>query len=320
MRTLAIFALTSAVYAQVRPLSQGIVLRTDPNRINILPFVRAEPPNSPLIGKFSTSLRSQAPPNGPAFYTRMFVDEARHVYLGYELLLERKENGTYLATIGKLGVTPIDLAVSLSPRLPIDLQWTLLPLPAIPEPRLYHDGETIRIDLLIDPSGDKLIDDVRINPPSLLPRFMPVPAAALPVPTVSGDPRDFSAADAEMQIVRPRGVTLNGDLRLESLLRSVRGRLVWIYLPGHGRYILSLIPRPGLDFTIAGEVRGGVISFTVGKDSINLESTTPIATGDAPYHLWVLHDKDWEPVSESQKDHANVGSVGPAELAALKQK
>src|SRR4029077_18478994 len=109
-------------------------------------------------------------------------DEARHIYLGYELLLERKENGSYLVTVGKLGVTPMDLAISLSPRIPIDLQWTLLALPAIPEPRLCHDGDTISIDLLCDPSGDKLIDDVRINPPPPTTRFMPIPAAVLPVP------------------------------------------------------------------------------------------------------------------------------------------
>lgn len=271
--------------------------------------------------RFSPSLRSQTIANGPAFFSRMFVDQARHVYLGYELLLERKENGTFLATVGKLGVTPMDLAASLSARFPINLEWTLLPLPEIPEPHLFHEGETISIDLFLDPStGDKLIDDIRINPPLATSPFRPVPPALRPVPTVSGDARDFSAADAEMQIVQIRSISLNGTIQAAPVVRSVRGPLVWIYVPDHGRYILSLVPRPGLDFTKTGELRGGAISFTIGQDAINLECNVPIAAGDAAYNLWVMHDAEWEPISTAQKDRSTIGSVSAGELAALQRK
>jgi hypothetical protein len=83
---------------------------------------------------------------------------------------------------------------------------------------------------------------------------------------------------------------------------------------------LSLAPRPGLDFIKAGEVRGGVISFTIGGDSIRLESNMSFAVGDAPYNLWILHDEEWEPISEAQKNRPGIGSVGAAELVALKRK
>jgi hypothetical protein len=204
-------------------------------------------------------------------------------------------------------------------------EWTFQPLPSIPEPRMVHDGETISVDLFVDPAtGEKLIDDIRIDPPRTAIRPSPaVPAAPVnrPIPTVSGDARDFSAADAELQISQPR-VTLNGAPQNTATrgAANVRGSLVWFYLPEHGRYILSLAPRPDLDFQKAGEVRGGAIPFTVGDDSIKLECATPIATGNAPYYLYVLHDPEWEPTAQAQKGQFAVGSVAPGELAALTRK
>jgi hypothetical protein len=317
MRTLALIAFASALTAQ--PPS-AIFFRTGPGGMSIVPSLHSDPPNSPLIYRFVPTLRSETAPNGSVFYTRIFVDQAHHAYLGYELLLERRLGAAYLATVGKLGVTPMDLAARLSNRLPIDLEWTSLAIPSVPDPRQLHDGDTISIELFVDPAtGDRLIDDIRINPPVPTTRFLRPPQAAQPVPTVAGAARDFSAADAEFQILRPRAVILNGTVQGEPILRNVRGPLVWIYIPDHGRYILSLTPRPGLDFAKAGEVRGGAISFTVGGDSIRLESNVPMAAGDAPYNLWVLHDQDWEPVSADQKDRPGIGSVGAAELTALKK-
>jgi hypothetical protein len=143
------------------------------------------------------------------------------------------------------------------------------------------------------------------------------PAAA----TVSGTAREFTGTDAEMQLTRP-SVTLNGTPQNTTSrgLPSARGSLVWFYLPDHGRYILSLGAHTDLDFKKAGEVRGGAVTFTVGKDSIKLECATPIATGNAPYNLYVLHDPEWEPTAQAQKGQFAVGSVDPAELAALRRK
>jgi hypothetical protein len=82
---------------------------------------------------------------------------------------------------------------------------------------------------------------------------------------------------------------------------------------------LSLAPRPDLNFKLAGEVRGGAIAFSLGDDSIRLESPNPIATGDAPYNLYVLRDPEWEPTAQAQKGQFAAGSVSPGELAELKR-
>jgi hypothetical protein len=317
MRTLALLALATAASAQT---PSTIFFRTGPGGISIVPSLHADPPSSPLIRRFTPFLRSQTVPNLSVFYTRIVVDEALHTYFGYELLLERNKPGTFLATFGKLGVTPMDLAASLSARFPIHTEWTLVAIPAIPEPRLIQDGETLHTDLFLDPvTGHKLIDEILINPSVPFSRSASTQSTPQ-IPTVSGDPRDFSATDAELQILQPRAVILNGTPLGTPPLKNVRGNLVWVYVPKHGRYVMSLAPHPGLDFTKTGEVRGGAITFTIGGDSVKLESTLPIAFGDAPYNLWVLHDEHWEPTSEAQKDHPAIGSVGAAELAAIKRK
>ena len=76
---------------------------------------------------------------------------------------------------------------------------------------------------------------------------------------------------------------------------------MWLYLPGRGRYILSLVPRPELDFKVAGEFRGGKAALTVGTDLISLECNNEIAPGHAPYRLYILLDPLWEPTAQSQK-------------------
>jgi hypothetical protein len=172
------------------------------------------------------------------------------------------------------------------------------------------------IELFVDPStGDKLLDDIRIDPPRPV-SHVAVPVPTRPIPTISGPARDFTATDAEMQIVQCR-VTVNGAMK-GVIGRTVRASLIWLYLPDHGRYILSLTPHQGLDFKQAGEVRGGAIKFSLDGDSVTLESLIPIAPGDSPYFLYVLRDPQWEPTSDRQKSAPLTGTVTAAELSALR--
>jgi hypothetical protein len=181
--------------------------------------------------------------------------------------------------------------------------------------RVIEEGDTISIVLFVESAtGAKLIDDIRINPSRPA-----VPNNVPQIPTVSGMARDFLISDAELEIVQPR---ITVDRSVQSTrgpgLRNVHGALVWLYLPEHGRFILSLLPRPTLGFRRAGEIRGGVNAFTVGGNSIKLECMNPIAPGDAAYNLYVLHDPNWEPTAENQKHLPALGTVSAAELVALR--
>ena len=290
-------------------------------------------PNS--VGSLQTNLRADpptgAPPQGLSFdyhgrsivgktyFTRTVMDSVNHQYFGYEVLLEEQQPGTYLATFGKPVVSPMEAVATASGGLS---QWSLRTL-ALPEPKVVRDGDIISIELMTNATtGDKLIDDITIQPQRPTIRWFPAPGfqgspgltgAQVPpgnraVPSVEGAARDFSAADAEMRLTQPRA-TLNGiPQSTAARVSSVTGSLVWFYLPGRGRYILSLVPRPGLDFQRTGEVRGGAIALTLSGDMITLESPVEIATGHAPYNLYVLRDPEWEPTTREQKEHFAVGS------------
>jgi hypothetical protein len=326
MRTLA-FALMAcsltcgSVAAQPQP-NRVIVSRGGTFSPNSVQFIqRADPPSSALAGKFRGGSRGHSSSNGRVFYSRYLLDDKNHVYFGYELLLEEQQPGAYLATFGKLNLSPLEMITQTAPRIPaIATEWTTQPVPVIPEPRVVHSGDVISIDLFVDAAtGAKLIDDIRIQPPRMI-GSSPM-SSSRTAPTVSGTARDFSAADAELQLAQPR-VTLNGTSQNSAArgASNVHGALVWFYLPDHGRYVLSLAPHPELDFQKAGEARGGVITFTLGNDSIKLECPNQIAGGNAPYNLYVLRDPEWEPTAQSQKGQFATGSVDPGELAALKRK
>jgi hypothetical protein len=308
------FALMLCVSATALAQPGGIFFSGTPGGVQF--SLRTDPPSSGLGRRFAAGIRSHSVLNGKSFYSRYFSDDANHLYLGYELLVQQQP-GAYLMTFGKLGLTALEIAVQSHNST----EWTMQPMPAIPEPRVVHDGDTISVVLFVDAAtGEKLIDDIRIDPPRAAIRpatSLPPAPVNRPIPTVSGNARDFSPADAELQIAQPR-VTLN-EAPQNTATRgaaNVRGSLVWFYLPDHGRYVLSLVPRPDLDFEKAGEVRGGAITFTLGTDSIKLECPTPIATGSTPYYLYVLHDPEWEPTAQAQKGQFATGSVAPGELAA----
>jgi hypothetical protein len=313
MRILCL-TLLALISASAQSPSAPWFVKNEAGRIGISPTLRFEPPTGWAAGRFTSQSRGRSITNGPTFYSRILLDKANRVYFGYELLVEQKQPGAYLATFGKLGVSALDLAAG---SIDTPERWTMQPLPAIPDARLIHDGETISVDLFVDAAqGLKLIDDIRINPPGTH-----VPGSIFPAnratPVESGAAHDFAATDAELLLVQPL-VTLNRRLEDTVSPPNVHGLLVWLYLPDHGRYVLSLLPRSALGFKKAGEVRGGVIAFSVDGDSIRLECPNRIAPGGAPYNLYVLRDKDWEPISEDLKDHPATGTVSPAELAALK--
>ncbi len=287
--------------------------------------LRVNPPSGLPRAGLTSSYQGRSSP-GKSYFTRSVMDSVNHEYFGYEVLLVEQQSGTYLATFGKLPLSSMEASATAAGSD----EWSIRAL-VLPEPRIVHDGDVIGIELMTDAtSGDKLFEDVTIQPFSqratigspipLLGRGGPGQPRERTVPTVEGPPRDFSAADAEMRLSLPR-VTLNGAVQPTAgrPTPSVTGNLVWFYIPGRGRYILSLVARPELEFHKAGEVRGGRITLKLNGDAITLECFSEIATGHAPYNLYVLRDSKWEPTAQAQKGQLAIGSVDAEELAMLKR-
>jgi hypothetical protein len=293
------------------------------------PFAeRGEPPSPPIYIATGFSSRGFG---AESVTHRYFRDDARHVFFGYDLLLQPGRQGdTYQASFFELGMGLLDMPLG-RPGFANPAEWKKVPLPAYPPPQEVHGGDTVSIVVWVNPdTGQKLVDDIHIQPPAQNLRVtgstvrMPslngsLSGAAFTVPTFSGTARDFSAADAEMRLAQPR-VKVNGPDVQDTNTRIETGSLVWFYLPHRGRYVLSLAPRPELGFAKAGEVRGGAATFKDGKDEFTLECRTSIAPGSAPYILYVLHDPEWEPTSQGQVGRLQIGTVAPGEIASLMKK
>jgi hypothetical protein len=258
---------------------------------------------------------------------RFFRDSSKHVFLGYDVLIEpQRQLDAYRVTIGELGMGPFDMFRGDRPE-PFDpAEWKKLPLPGYPAPRSVFSGNTISIDLgTIPDTGQKLIDYVTIQPqkaPWTLNNGGPIRGPLSTVPAVEGIAREYSAEDAEIELVQPR-VSVNGvsqDTTTARATESASGALVWFYLPKRGRYVLSLGPRSELGFVKAGEVRGGSITFTLEGDKFALDSSAPFTSGQVAYILYVLRDADWEPTAQAQRGHFQTGSVSAGEIALLHRK
>jgi len=285
-----------------------------PQKIDVSFALRTDPPSQFLSPRFEERSGGHVSEGYPHFYRRYVFDNAKRVVFGYELLLTEQGPGTYLASFGPLILSLLELSVDPHPVVEapstIDrTEWIIQPLPAMPAPQIVHTGDAIGVELSVDDTtGVKLFDDIHV-----------IPLGDPRVPSVSGTPRDFTAADEELRIFAPL-VTINGTRQDAVPTSDAHGSLVWFYVPARGRFILSLLPRRNLDFKLAGEARGGAITLTVGRDSIKLECPISVVDQNAPYNLYVLHEPEWEPAAQEERGWFAMGSVNPRELGPLKKK
>jgi hypothetical protein len=248
-------------------------------------------------------------------------DVSSRVYLGYDLLVEPIEGTEYTASF-----LPLDMQDTT--ELPPLKDWTSAPQAALPGPQTVHPGDNITLSL-----SPKLDDSVDFElAPSARPSaerrslfeqvkqvtsspFEPLPPAALRTltRTIEGPARDFSAGDPSIRIWHPQ-IRMNGVAVRSSIAIATTSLLPWVYLPGRGRFILSLSPLPNAGFSLAGESRGSAIRLKVGQDTLELQSVIEFASGGFAYNLYVLAEPDWIPTSRSQRDRPLLGTVDLAEL------
>jgi hypothetical protein len=248
------------------------------------------PGTPPLAESFSTETTDE-----PGVIHRVLLDRAGRVYVGYDVIVTvLPEPNTYRVAFQKLTMTAemarrfLGESASSWRQLPRS-QWDLS------GPQDIRGGDVLQLALLQNPTTGQLVQDyVTVQEPSRrFAGFNQTPErqfAFAPGPT-----RDFRLDDVELTLASPR-LTVNGKLDESSTrhFEEVSGAAVWIYVPKHGRYILSLVPHPELGFRKAGEVRGSSLSFVVGSEEFKLNTGRRIAPGQAPYSLYVLHEPDWK--------------------------
>ena len=191
--------------------------------------------------------------------------------------------------------------------------WSALPLPAQPVTQVVRPGEVIALDLFVNSStGQKVVEYLRVAGGN----------ANRQVVNVDGPARDFTPADAEIDLSEPR-LSINGQpfKGTRNMAGGVAGPAVWMDIDGHGRFVFSLAPRPDLGMNRAGEIRGTTMTWRSGGTTYSITTDKPIATGSAAYNVYVFHDPTFLPPGSQQMDAGWIGmSAGPKPDPAIRRK
>jgi len=255
---------------------------------------RLEPPAPPISG-FGGGMIS-----GGNEMHRLVTDHSSHIYFGYDLTVEvLPQQNTYRVTFRPLSASMEKFGLDAA-------GWSKVVLPGYPAPQTVRAGETIALDLFTNPTtGQKIVEYIRFRDP------------ARPVSNVakSGPARDFAVEDAEIKLMEPL-VRVNGMplAATQHFTGGITGAVAWIYIPNHGRYVLSLAPYATHSLQKAGEIRANSLTFSIGADTITLDCSERIAPGSAPYNLYVLYEAGWLPKGVQARNSFLMGSADSIDL------
>ncbi len=175
--------------------------------------------------------------------------------------------------------------------------WKVISPARYPVPQLVRDEDSVRLALYVENSARKLVDYIHVGREDR----MVLRAEA---------PRDYYAEDAELAVTRPRfRVNGAGGDAVVSLPDTIRGPVLWIYVPGHGRYILSLHEHGELGFEDAGEAAGSSLTFNVDGNVIRIDTAERVAAGSGVYTVYVLTDSRWEPDDPEDRARIMIGAA-----------
>ena len=223
---------------------------------------------------------------GKTVLRRGIRDGLRQVYISYAATVETLPDGTYRVSLGPSSDQP-----------PADVRgkvgWRPTSPAAYPVPQTLKDEDSLRLELYSEGQSRQLVDYIHVGREDRM--VMRTEAA-----------RDYYAEDAELSMTRPR-VRLNG-IACDSMVElpdTIRGPVLWIYVPGHGRYVLSLHGFPNLGFESAGEVASASLTFAAGGNVVRIDTGERVAAGSGTYTLYVLADSGWTPAVSlrSDEDH-----------------
>jgi hypothetical protein len=226
---------------------------------------------------------------------RRFVsDGIRQIYVSYAATVETLADGSYRVSFGP-SIDP--------PRAGVrgKADWMLMSPPQYPVPQIVRDEDSIRLELYSDGVGDsstrELVDYIHVGRESLM--VMRKEA-----------PRDYYAEDAELVITQPR-FHVNGVAwdAVAVLPETIRGPVVWVYVPGYGRYVLSLHAHADSGFETAGEAAGNSLTFMANGNVFRIDTAERLAAGSGTYTVHMLPDLGWMPADPLDREKATVGAA-----------
>jgi hypothetical protein len=233
---------------------------------------------------------------GKAILRRFVRDDFRQIYVSYAATVETLPDGIYRVSFGPS-----------EDELPADLRgkagWKLLSPARYPPPQVMKDGDSVALELY---SNGTTRDTTRSTTRRVV-DYVHVGRQDRMVMRKEA-PHDSYAADAELAVTQPR-VRVNGvTAPAAASPETIRGSELWVYVPGHGRYVLSLHPLPDLGFEGVGEAAGNSLTFTSADgDVFRLDAAERIAAGSGSYIVYVSPDPGWEPADPQDRVLVTLG-------------
>jgi hypothetical protein len=231
---------------------------------------------------------------GKTVLRRFIRDNLRQVYVSYQATAETLADGTYRVSFGPSSDPP-----TADVRGKAD--WRFVSPAQFPVPQIVKDADSVRLELYSEgtPANTtrQLVDYIHAGREDRM--VMRVEAA-----------RDYYAADAELSVTQPR-LRINGVARDSAavLPETIRGLVLWVYVPGYGRYVLSLHAHPELGFESAGEAAGNSLTFTADGNVFRMDTSERVAAGSGTYTVYVLPDLDWIPADPQDRPQIMMGAT-----------
>lgn len=219
--------------------------------------------------------------------SRIINDSRQKLYFGYDIWL-RGDGRVFEIRLSPLSLNREQLGSMVAPG---STGMSLPEYPMLPQVRI---GETVAIDLMVNPStGQKIVDRISLRNTS--------PAASTAEP-----PRDLTLPDVELTFDRAQ-LSVNGSA-IDNSPAALTGAFPWIYAAGHGRFVFSLVPRNDRGFRRAGEVAGLTLSFQRSGKTYRVDCATRIVPADGRFNLYVREDPDWRPAGMYSNERFLLGA------------
>ncbi len=217
----------------------------------------------------------------PNMIHRVFVDEQRDFFFGYDLQVERvAQTNQYRISVMPLSPEYEQQLLARKAFRNRRLHPNFNRAAFSSQPQLVTEGDTFALDVLVNArTGVKIVDVIKVTSDD--PRLQEAPVT-------ERAPRDFTLEDVQLKVTSYR-LLLNGET-IHRTTSGCAGPLVWFALPDRGRFIFSLVPHAGYDFQKVGAVSHNKISFTWDGERYEWVSLLPIVGNGGNWNLWVLHD------------------------------
>ncbi|HKO45329.1 MAG TPA: hypothetical protein VJU84_18795 [Pyrinomonadaceae bacterium] len=213
--------------------------------------------------------------DGPTIHRVLQNPKGEYIF-GYDLIvLAHADSKKFTIT-----VKPLDeaLETKLGRGIPTLREGT--------QPEVMDDGDSFALDLLVNQNtGVKIVDFVKVS----------FERSKLGEDKAAPSPRDFTLDAVALKIVDFK-MTIGGRQVMTGLRGAdFRGALLWCYVEGHGRFIVSLVPRDGYEFEKTGVISDNKIAFEISGRQYEWLSSEPILPGGGAWNVWVLHDPKYVP-------------------------